>query len=79
MIKTNLELKRFKFIEVIHSFNGIIEWPIAHQNVAGVLTGRGLMDCLQYYENCLFYQFYLANAEDLSLNIIILKLLFTEQ
>jgi hypothetical protein len=27
---------------------------MAHQNVAGVLTGRGLMDCLQYYDNCLF-------------------------
>jgi hypothetical protein len=23
------------------------------QNVGGVLTGRGLMDCLQYYDNCL--------------------------
>jgi hypothetical protein len=23
------------------------------QNVAGVLTGRGLMDCLQYYDSCL--------------------------
>jgi hypothetical protein len=29
---------------------------VAHQNVAGVLTGRGLMDCLQYYDNCLFYK-----------------------
>jgi hypothetical protein len=27
---------------------------MAHQNIAGVLTGRGLMDCLQYYDNCLF-------------------------
>jgi hypothetical protein len=26
---------------------------MAFQNVAGVLTGRGLMDCLQYYNNCL--------------------------
>jgi hypothetical protein len=54
MIYTNLERKRFKFIDVIHSFNGITEWPMAHQNVAGVLTSRGLMDCLQYYDNCLF-------------------------
>jgi hypothetical protein len=27
---------------------------MALQNVDGVLTGRGLMDCLQYYDNCLF-------------------------
>jgi hypothetical protein len=27
---------------------------LALQNVDGVLTGRGLMDCLQYYDNCLF-------------------------
>jgi hypothetical protein len=27
---------------------------MALQNVAGVLTGRGLMDCLQYYDSCLF-------------------------
>jgi hypothetical protein len=26
---------------------------MALQNVTGVLTGRGLMDCLQYYNNCL--------------------------
>jgi hypothetical protein len=26
---------------------------MAHQNVAWVLTGRGLMDCLQNYDNCL--------------------------
>jgi hypothetical protein len=25
------------------------------QNIDGVLTGRGLMDCLQYYDNCLLY------------------------
>jgi hypothetical protein len=25
------------------------------QNVAWALTGRGLMDCLQYYDNCLFF------------------------
>jgi hypothetical protein len=28
---------------------------MALQNVAWALTGRGLMDCLQYYDNCLFY------------------------
>jgi hypothetical protein len=27
---------------------------MAHQNVSGVLAGMGLMDCLQYYDNCLF-------------------------
>jgi hypothetical protein len=27
---------------------------MALQNVAWALTGRGLMDCLQYYDNCLF-------------------------
>jgi hypothetical protein len=27
------------------------------QNVAWALTGRGLMDCLQYYDNCLFVMF----------------------
>jgi hypothetical protein len=26
---------------------------MALQNVAWALTGRGLMDCLQYYDNCL--------------------------
>jgi hypothetical protein len=26
---------------------------MALQNIAGVLTGRGHMDCLQYYDNCL--------------------------
>ncbi|XP_060575813.1 N-lysine methyltransferase KMT5A-like isoform X2 [Ruditapes philippinarum] len=26
---------------------------MALQNVAGVLTGRGFMDCLQYFDNCL--------------------------
>jgi hypothetical protein len=30
---------------------------MALQNVAWVLTGRGLMDCLQYYDNCLLYLF----------------------
>jgi hypothetical protein len=28
---------------------------MALQNVAWALTGRGLMDCLQYYDNCLFF------------------------
>jgi hypothetical protein len=28
---------------------------MALQNVDGVLTCRGLMDCLQYYDNCLFH------------------------
>jgi hypothetical protein len=27
---------------------------MALQNVAWALTGRGLMNCLQYYDNCLF-------------------------
>jgi hypothetical protein len=27
---------------------------MALQNADGVLSGRGLMDCLQYYNNCLF-------------------------
>jgi hypothetical protein len=27
---------------------------MALQNVDGVLTGRGLMDCLQYYDICLY-------------------------
>jgi hypothetical protein len=27
---------------------------MALQNVDGVLTGRGLMDCLQYYDICMF-------------------------
>jgi hypothetical protein len=35
---------------------------MALQNVAGVLTGRGLMDCLQYYDNCLLkYLFTVAS------------------
>jgi hypothetical protein len=29
------------------------------QNVAGVLTGRGLMDCLQYYDNLLVFCIFL--------------------
>jgi hypothetical protein len=51
----DIDKLRTQMIEVhsCHSFTGKIEWPMAHQNVAGVLTGRGLMDCLQYYDNCL--------------------------
>jgi hypothetical protein len=33
---------------------------MANQNVDGVLTGRGLMDCLQYYDNCLFFSIFSA-------------------
>jgi hypothetical protein len=35
-------------------YKNISEWPTALQNVDGVPSGRGLMDCLQYYDNCLF-------------------------
>jgi hypothetical protein len=42
------------YVHSCRSFTGKIEWPMANQNVAWVLTGRGLMDCLQYYDNCLF-------------------------
>jgi hypothetical protein len=33
---------------------------MALQNVAWALTGRGLMDCLQYYDNCLLHIVYHA-------------------
>ena len=34
---------------------------MALQNVAWALTGRGLMDCLQYYDNCLFLKVFSSN------------------
>jgi hypothetical protein len=36
---------------------------MALQNVAWALTGRGLMDCLQYYDNCLFRMSWAASCE----------------
>jgi hypothetical protein len=55
MIRQTKNSKDFSsLMSVIHSFNGMIEWPVALRNVALVVTGRGLVDFLQYYDNCLF-------------------------
>jgi hypothetical protein len=55
-VKKNCFKKSFPTNLLKREKNGnISEWPMALQNDAGVLTGRGLMDCLQYYDNCLFF------------------------
>jgi hypothetical protein len=47
------QTKNSKDLSLFMSFiHDIIQWPMALQNVAEVLTGRGLMNCWQYYDNC---------------------------